>query len=158
MYIDSSIQFLKGVQMIASVSRRVFLLCLLMLLASAAHGQCNSNPIARPDTAEAAASPILLDVLANDSEPDGEALSVQVTGHTCSGSTEIVIDLIRLTPTPSIETDCTLTYRIEDESGRSSTAQVSIETRAPVFSDGFENGTSNQWAETCSGASCVEGR
>jgi len=58
----------------------------VVVATTAAHAQCNSTPIASGDNAEAASAAILIDVLANDTEPDGEALSVTVTGSTCSGS------------------------------------------------------------------------
>ncbi len=71
-------------------------LALGLLAAATAHAQCNGTPIASGDNAEAASAPILIDVLANDTEPDGEALTVTVLASTCPASTEIVLDRCQL--------------------------------------------------------------
>ncbi len=130
--------------------------CLLAVAVAAAtaHAQCNSTPIASGDNAEAASAPILIDVLANDTEPDGEALTVTVLASTCPASTEIVLDLIRLTPNPSIDANCTLTYRIEDETHHSTSATVAVKSIAVLFGDNFESGNANQWDSTCPGSGC----
>ncbi len=129
-------------------------LALGLLAAATAHAQCNSTPIASGDNAEAASAPILIDVLANDTEPDGEALTVTVLASTCPASTEIVLDLIRLTPNPSIDANCTLTYRIEDETHHSTSATVAVKSIAVLFGDNFESGNANQWDSTCPGSGC----
>ena len=59
----------------------------------------NDDPIARNDTAATShATPILIDVLANDSDIDGDRLTVTAVGTPSSGTATIVSNQVRCTP------------------------------------------------------------
>ncbi len=130
------------------------LLLLACLATAPLLAQCDNNPIAVDDEVLLAATPVLIDVLANDQEPDGEALRLTVLSTTCPLAFEVLFDVVRLTPTPAVRTACTVTYRIEDESQNFATATINVTPNGPLFADGFETGNSSQWTETCASASC----
>ena len=130
------------------VSYRLALLLLLFFARSDfAEGQpCNSPPLAQNDLAEHFGGPVVVDVLANDTEPDGEALTVTGLSTTCNGTVAADLGLVTMTPTvPGVE-NCTISYRARDERGlTSATATVSITISAAIFADGFETGDSSRW-------------
>ncbi len=82
----------------------VSLLLLTCLATAPLLAQCDNNPIAIDDEVLLAATPVLIDVLANDQEPDGEALSLTVLSTTCPLTFEVLFDVVRLTPTPDLLT------------------------------------------------------
>jgi len=115
---------------------------------------CNQDPIASPDTTEAFLIPILIDVLANDTEPDGEVMSVLLQGGTCAsvGTVALILDVVQLTPPGTgLAAPCTIFYRVADESGNvSSTVTVTVDNQFdPIFVDGFESGTTSAWSAVC---------
>ncbi len=135
--------------------RRLAPLLLLACLTSAPLlAQCDNHPIAVDDEVLLVATPVLVDVLANDQEPDGEALSLTVLSTTCPLTFEVLFDVVRLTPTPAVRTACTVTYRIEDESQNFATATIQVMPPESLFSDNFESGNSTNWTETCATSSC----
>jgi hypothetical protein len=99
------------------------------------------------DTTSTFTEKILVDVLANDTDPEGQALLVSVTGTTCPGTAAVELDLVAFTPQPRLSADCTITYQIEDDGGLSDTGTVTVELMSGIFSDGFESGNTSRWGE-----------
>ncbi len=93
------------------------------------------SPIANNDTAQSIEDvPLSLDVLANDVDPDEDAVLevLSVSGQTFT-STEIGSDgVITITPDANVSGTETLTYAMQDDTGRVSTAQLVI-TFEPVY-------------------------
>jgi hypothetical protein len=123
---------------------------LLLLLAfhPSASAQCNNAPVAVNDTAVYVGGPVVVvDVLGNDSEPDGEALAVGNLTTTCSGTVSEDLGLVTLT-VAGFSGDCAIGYRVTDENGLSDTATVSVLDGTGIFEDGFETGDASRWNET----------
>ena len=93
-------------------------------------------------------------MLANDSDPDGDLLSVDLVTDTCDGSVVLSGDLVLLTPDVTWSSPCTITYEAVDEPGArsSATVAVSVAICARIFIDGFETGDTSQWDSTEGGA------
>ena len=113
---------------------------------------CNTGPTAFNDVAATRDDrTLLLDVLANDSDPDGNPLTVQILTHDCPGtvtadSTETVTFIPVSVPAT---TNCSIDYRITDGEGGSANASVSVtvERFEPfIFGDGFESGDTSAWS------------
>jgi hypothetical protein len=131
------------------------LVCMLGLAIAlfAKPGLAQTAPIAHPDTADHLGHTFTIDVLANDIEPNGEALTVSIDGHTCPNPVTVVDGLVRVESTlgataagPSY--DCAIAYRIEDETGRHGNGTVTLRALAPLYADGFESGTTGAWSST----------
>ena len=137
------------------------LLAFLGVLASAvilggAANCTNSAPIVTNDTASNTGLLTYVDVLANDTEPDGELMTLAVTGGTCfaAGSVTVEDNLVRFLPSPAVPSGCTVNYSATDFQGNSDSATL---TFAPlsidlIFADNFETGTTGAW-DACSGCS-----
>ena len=106
-----------------------------------AWAQDNEAPVAQHDTTEAFGDAVVyIDVLANDSDPDGDPLTlVDITQEPGHGFAQIVLqqqrEVIGYLPDPDFTGRDELTYRIEDPSGAAATAKVFIDVRtneAPV--------------------------
>ena len=104
--------------------------------ASTAAGQ-NHPPVARDDAATTSAgTSVVIDVLANDSDPDGDALSILAVSVTAPP--ELGVDRfessltgsIRFTPTGDAAGTATFTYTIVDARGLTATAKVSVAVTA----------------------------
>lgn len=95
----------------------------------------NQNPIANPDTAETDEdTPVTIDVLANDSDPDGDPLTV--TGATAENG-QITINpdgTITYTPDQDWNGTDTITYTVDDGNGGTATSTVTV-TVNPVNDD-----------------------
>lgn len=129
----------------------LYVVVLLLTLAAppAVRGAgCNADPVAVDDDASAYSDPIVVDVLANDDDPDGEALTVTVTGGTCQGTTTVEQGLVSFAPNPPLTADCTITYEARDESGNVATATLRVgRLQTAIFADGFEAGNASAWSE-----------
>jgi hypothetical protein len=92
----------------------------------------NTSPLALPDTAETAeATPVTIDVLANDSDPDGHRLTLAGAGIPEHGHAAINPDgTITYTPEKWYAGSDTFTYTIIDRYGGVATSSVSV-TIAP---------------------------
>ncbi|HEX4417472.1 MAG TPA: Ig-like domain-containing protein, partial [Kofleriaceae bacterium] len=94
-------------------------------------------PIAMPDTATSTGSPIDIPVLANDSDPDGDSLTVTAVTQPASGTVTINPDgTVHYVPDPAFTGTATFTYTVSDGHGGTATATVTVDAtaadRAPV--------------------------
>ncbi len=87
----------------------------------------NMTPDAVNDTATTDEdTPVTIDVLANDSDPDGDPLTV-VSASSPDGDVTINPDgTLTFTPNPDFNGDATITYTVEDPSGLQDTASVDV--------------------------------
>ncbi|MBV7409941.1 Ig-like domain-containing protein [Maritimibacter sp. DP1N21-5] len=97
----------------------------------------NANPDAVDDTARTPINtPIVLAVLANDSDPDGDPLSV-IDAQSSFGTPTINADgTITFTPATDVTGPATVTYTVSDGNGGTDTATVSL-----MINDGIVEGT-----------------
>ena len=93
----------------------------------------NDKPEAKDDTAETQEdTPTDIDVLANDSDPDGDPLEIINVSDPDNGTAEITDDgKIKYTPDPDFNGTDTITYTVKDPSGETSQATVTV-TVTPV--------------------------
>lgn len=80
-------------------------------------------------------TPITIDALANDTDDDGDDLTI--TGASVpaeQGSVEVVDNKLVFTPAPDFNGDATITYAITDGNGGTDTAEVAV-TVTPVNDD-----------------------
>ncbi|MEL6618389.1 MAG: tandem-95 repeat protein [Pseudomonadota bacterium] len=99
-------------------------------------GAVNDGPVAVDDTEETDEdTPVTIDVLANDTDPDGDDL--EITGASvpsAQGTVEIVDNKLVYTPAENFNGDVTITYSITDGNGGTDTAEVAV-TVNPVNDD-----------------------
>ncbi len=119
---------------------------------------CNSPPIAVDDSAATFNESLLIDVLANDSDVDGQALAVTLNGGSCLnvGTATVDFELVHFAPDNTLDADCTLDYTVTDEGGLSAQATVNVSAETPeglIYFDGFETGDTSAWSPCDSG--CV---
>lgn len=103
----------------------------------------NQAPIANPDSANTSENtPVTIDVLLNDSDPDGDPIHV-VNVTTPKNGTAVINadDTITYTPNATFSGTDSFDYTIDDGKGGTDTATVTI-TVAPncMFCDDFEDG------------------
>lgn len=95
----------------------------------------NRAPTARDDdVALPDHSPIALDVLGNDSDPDGDELSIASVSAPVpaeAGTVARLGGIVRFTPDPAFSGTATISYTISDGRGGTSTAQIRIQVPAP---------------------------
>jgi hypothetical protein len=113
---------------------------------------CNIAPTANADEASTIDNrPLIVDILANDSDPDGDPLSVAVLGEDCPGAVTVGSEET-LTYQPSSVSGvvtCSVNYRVADGEGGTASAVVSItvEPFEPlIFADDFESGDLSAWS------------
>ncbi|MBB1271161.1 Ig-like domain-containing protein, partial [Shewanella sp. SR44-3] len=108
----------------------------------------NRAPIAMDDTASTDDKTVLiLDVLANDSDPDNQALSL-IAVSAQQGSVMIDNNKLRYTPKTGFEGTDTVSYRISDGLDGEATANVMVSVKAykPQVVDNQSGGGSLGWA------------
>jgi hypothetical protein len=89
----------------------------------------NRFPLLRDDSATAVdGQALLIDVLANDSDPDGDPLHLVAVTAAAHGVAVIAGDRISYTPTPGFSGTDTFRYTASDGRGGSGSAQVSVTT------------------------------
>ncbi len=123
------------------------------LLAGPLAAQCNTAPTAVADASSTVDNQtLLIDVLANDSDADGDRLTVLVQSWTCPG--EVTVGSFGVvTYEPASVSDllpCEIRYQAGDGTA-SSEAVVTVEVipfQPEIFSDGFESGDTSAWDET----------
>jgi hypothetical protein len=83
---------------------------------------------------------VLIDVLANDSDPDGDPLTITEVSDPANGTTAIEANQIRFTPDAGFSGETSFTYVISDGRGGTSSATVTVTVtsgnRAPVANAG----------------------
>ncbi|MBO9406206.1 tandem-95 repeat protein [Shimia sp. R9_1] len=89
----------------------------------------NDDPLAANDTAQTGTgAAVELDVLGNDADIDGDALTVSEVGNASNGTTELTPDgTIRYTPNDGFTGTDSFTYTVSDGNGGTDTATVSVE-------------------------------
>lgn len=91
----------------------------------------NTAPVAVDDAVEtSAALAVTVDVLANDSDPDGDPLTVASVGDPPGGTASTDGTTVVYTPDPGFTGADTFDYEIRDPSGAPATATVTILVRA----------------------------
>lgn len=103
-------------------------------------------PVAAPDSARAIiGQSIDIDVLANDTDPEGDPITLVSVSAPLRGTAEIVGERVRYTPDASGSGSDTFTYEIESGGGRATgTVSVEIEAPAPTAVDDNANTEENQ--------------
>ncbi|WP_457592166.1 Ig-like domain-containing protein [Hydrogenimonas sp.] len=92
----------------------------------------NRPPIAADDTAKTQLnSAITIDVLANDSDPDGDTLTIVSLTQPAHGSASISGGTIVYTPQSGFSGTDTFSYTVGDGNGGSDTAQVTVRINQP---------------------------
>ncbi|SFC68507.1 Ca2+-binding protein, RTX toxin-related [Pseudooceanicola nitratireducens] len=109
----------------------------------------NEAPVAGNDAAEGDEDTVItIDVLENDSDPDGDALSVTDVTDPANGSIEIVDGKLVYTPDADFNGTDTVTYTVTDSEGNTDTATVTITVNpvndAPVANDDAVNTPEDQ--------------
>lgn len=123
-----------------------FLALLFFAPAAGAH----QAPIATADFADNYGSPLVYNVLANDRELEGEALTITSTSTAgCNSNITVAIDGPRLLVTTAdfVPRNCTIGYTIEDERGSNVSSSLTLTAvQLLIFSDGFETGNTSRWS------------
>ena len=104
----------------------------------------NSAPVAQDDSASVDEdNKILIDVLANDSDADGDALEIVLGKEPSYGSVKVVDNKIEYTPNKDYNGQDSFTYSVSDSKEQSQEATVSITINpvndAPVAEDDSES-------------------
>ncbi|WP_166832001.1 Ig-like domain-containing protein, partial [Thalassoroseus pseudoceratinae] len=101
----------------------------------------DDGPIANPDSAETDEdTPIVIDILANDFEPDGEPLIIERITSVVGGTVIVNPDnTVTFSPAANFNGNATFSYNIEDPGGSQSRTSVTITVLpvndAPVAAD-----------------------
>jgi len=93
----------------------------------------NHPPVARDDSAAVAQNAVAvpIEVLANDSDPDGDALTVTAVSTPAHGSAAATAGGVAYTPAPDYVGEDSFTYTIDDGRGGAATATVHVAVAAP---------------------------
>lgn len=103
----------------------------------------NLPPVANPDSVQTPVdTPVSLNVLANDSDPEDDAITLTAIGQPAHGSATFSADgQVHYTPAPRFTGTDTFTYTVTDSAGNAATGTVTVEVlpgpvnRAPVAVD-----------------------
>ena len=99
---------------------------------------CSANrpPVAVNDGVTTPANTVVtIDVLANDSDPDSDALSITNVGSPTRGTARVSGSAVRYTPAAGFVGDVTFPYTISDGNGATATANVSVTVTAVTADD-----------------------
>ena len=118
----------------------------ILVLAAPIYGVCSTAPVAVDDFLRLGAAPTLLDVLANDSDLEGQALSLSVLSSNCPGQVEVDGGLIVVDPGGPLLAPCTISYEVRDETGDFAVGTVTVTSSTNIFSDDFESGSTQAWS------------
>lgn len=92
----------------------------------------NDAPIAVSDTAQAESGvPVLIDVLANDSDPNGDALELVSVSPASGGTTSIAGDQVRYEANAGFVGMDSFTYTVRDAGGAEVSAEVTVTVTTP---------------------------
>jgi len=104
----------------------------------------NDDPVANDDSVSTTENtPLTIDVLSNDTDPDGDSLTVSSVTNTTSGSAVInANNTVTFTPQDSFSGQAGFTYTVDDGNGGTDTAVVTVlvsdSNQSPVaVDDGF---------------------
>ena len=88
----------------------------------------NDDPVANDDSVSTTENtPLTIDVLSNDTDPDGDSLTVSSVTNTTSGSAVInANNTVTFTPQDSFSGQAGFTYTVDDGSGGTDTAVVTV--------------------------------
>jgi Ca2+-binding RTX toxin-like protein len=103
----------------------------------------NDDPVARPDTASTPFNtPVIIPVLANDTDVDGDTLTILGTPTTANGTVTVNADgTLTYTPPNGFSGSSTITYEVSDGNGGSATSTVTVNVGVGPVRDGIVNGT-----------------
>ncbi|MEM9146830.1 MAG: Ig-like domain-containing protein [Pseudomonadota bacterium] len=105
----------------------------------------NQAPTANPDTANTVSGQsVTIDVLANDTDPDQDLLTVSNYGETGDGTIEVVDDQFVFTPNANFTGTAQWDYAIDDGRGGGSGSYVSV-TVGPASIDWQGDASANVW-------------
>ena len=112
---------------------------------------CNTNPTAVNDVvATFDDRAVLIDPLANDSDPDGQPLGLVQNSTNCNGTLSTLGDLFSYQPVLGQAENCSIQYTADDGTGGDS-ATISITVSVlttDIFADSFESGNTSSWNST----------
>lgn len=116
----------------------------------------NHPPVAGNDSATTVVgTPVSISVLSNDSDPDGDALTVTTVTQPTNGEGTVTIQgsLVRFMPAANFVGLATFTYTISDGKGGYATATVTVMVTAGVCTtNGFTTYTQGGWGSKPSGS------
>jgi hypothetical protein len=129
---------------------RYLLSAIFLLCSIPAFGQCSTTPIAADDQINAANVAVVVDVLANDINLDGAALTVSTSGNTCGVPASVDADQLvhlNIAPDQRLTADCVVFYYTQTESGLTSdAARIEVDFVERLFEDSFESGDTSKWS------------
>ena len=100
----------------------------------------NQGPVAQDDQVETKPdTPVIIDVLANDSDPDGDKLKIESYGKPGYGTLTVKEGIFVYTPQKGFVGTDSFDYNVVDSSGRISHAFVTITVKDPNGGGGGEN-------------------
>lgn len=120
---------------------------------------CNQAPHAADDQATTPReTPVTVDVLANDRDPNNDPLAVTAVGVAAHGISELAGDgTVRYTASAGYTGADSFSYTISDGQGGQATASVAVTVTDSacsqvLFSDGFESGDLSRWSASAADA------
>ena len=121
-----------------------------LMMPCVAFGECNTAPTANPDTVIVLdLSPAFIMPLSNDSDGDGDALTVEISEECLGSISELGDGSLMYQGLEGRGEVCMFDYTIADGRGGSATSSITIDATAlttpEVFADGFESGDTSQW-------------
>ncbi|NJL26598.1 MAG: hypothetical protein HC897_01335 [Thermoanaerobaculia bacterium] len=124
-------------------------MAVMLLTTSPVWAACTNPPVAVGDQVELVDSVAVVDVLANDTLPDGRSVGVQVLNGSCLalGTTQVLGGVVTYRANPGPVAACSFGYRVTDETGLASDATVSVTVPVSIFADGFEAGNLLAWSD-----------
>ncbi len=107
-------------------------------------------PVANADTATTRIdTPVTINVLANDSDPDGDALAVSAVGTPSHGTASISGGAVAYTPAAGFVGSDSFSYTLTDANGSTATGTVTVTVeagnRAPVAVDDYAETINLAW-------------
>jgi len=109
----------------------------------------NENPDAQNDNVDAYEDvPVTINVLANDTDGDGDTLTIESVTNGNNGTTEILNGLVLYTPNQGFSGTDTFTYTVNDGKGGTDTATVTVDVCPNPdihFSDAFTVGLGDDY-------------